>query len=427
MIRATTAAAVVLYLSPAAFAAPAQSSWQARWDEIDGLLELGHDDQARPLADANLAWARKNGSRLQVARSLEQISRIHRNADNREESERLLLEAVGLIENDHALEDLAALHVSLGRLYLEMNRLTDSDRELGLATDLHKKLGPASLGEKAILLGAVGDLRQFQGRIAEAEDAYGQSLVLFARLGVPHTDRFLTMAALARMYADGGHFDASLRTLDEHVKIMEGAVGLSDSRLAILLNDIGMTYLLSGRPDLAERAVRRAYDITNGPGAGTRSYVGDQNLGAFYLSMNRLDESLCYFHKAWESALQQKVDPATLAPIADGLAQIVYMVGQNSGTRIELESARFYAWVSLASEVRTIRSSGLMTLGATYAVDGKWIDTEGVAYRLVAELSSSPDSNPQLVVHALDNYAVTLEKLGKKDEAAAVRARIRQP
>jgi DNA-binding CsgD family transcriptional regulator len=122
---------------------PASYAW--RRFAVDGLLMLGRNDEARRLAEEELAIARRWGARHEIGASLRGLGLVA----GGEEGERLLMEAVEPLDGTGARLQHARALLDLGAAQRRAGRRTAARERLRAAADLALSGGALALAERA--------------------------------------------------------------------------------------------------------------------------------------------------------------------------------------------------------------------------------------------------------------------------------------
>jgi len=251
-----------------------------------------------------------------------------------------------------------------------------------------------------------------QGHYPEAEKQFQAALKEVEGFAETDARRLRTLAGLARLRVlQGQHTQAE--SLYLHIlTLREKSLGTENPRLASTLEELAAIYSAQEKLERTENLYRRILELQENnldpaSASSTLSKLADlyrkQNNFARADSLSRRAMGLKLHTRAYDHYLQKKYDPA------EKLYKRALKIQQKTLGNAHPDLARTY-----------------YDLALLYAVQNRYGPAEKLYKRALAVQERLWGDNHRELAPTLDNLAQQLEKLGRPDEAAAMRARARQ-
>lgn len=440
---------------------PALKQWTAAADSWERLASAGEPD-----AGVNLLNARINAVPLLVARG------------STDEAQRVLDEVIPLaaavLDDDHPYTLQARAY--LGQLRLTQSRYVEAEPILRDVADRQRRLAekgnPEVRSSLASTLSDLGMTLRYLDRAQDARAIYTEAAQTLERAGRRDSAAGIQLRNnVALIDADFGRTDDALRELKEVVADAERALGPTSPLTITMQSNLATMYIDAQKLDEAEKILRSALEREQQGGGpeSPRALSILNNLAKTVQDAGRLPEAEELFRRALE-ARKRVLGPDhanTLVTQANLATLLAYQ--KKHAEALELQLA------TLASQERTIGPDRLSTIITLNNV-ARTLETmerfeESLPYSRLcverAERSLPPDSQPlalfrgnlgrallragdaagaekvlRLAVEKgaasmkdddsrtrqnLDSLADALDRLGRAEEAAALRARSKTP
>lgn len=267
------------------FAATTPSAAKGREVSARELLDAGVERIDAELADQPQVRARLLHA---MGAAYQHIGRF--------ESAQLLLErALAEREASQASPlDLAATHMALADLFVEIQRPEDAEPHVSAAIAHYEAAGDATGRPLVEALGKLGMVLNRQMKLEGAETALIRASRLYDQLPEPDDELAARLElALASLYADQGKPALALAALERVLVVARRSYGVDHVRTVVALNNVGQARIEIGRPAEAEPPLHEALVVArkilepNHPLLGTVL----RNLGGSLARQTRLDEA----------------------------------------------------------------------------------------------------------------------------------------
>jgi tetratricopeptide (TPR) repeat protein len=197
---------------------------------------------------------------------------------------------------------LATLYSSLGRIYaqrIQRGEAQNYSLEVNQSIELFRKAATLQEPQKkevelAVSLAWLGYLHKIQGRYAEAEPLYVQSLsIREQQLGVVDLDVATSLNVLATLYKDQGRYAEAEPLYVRSLSIREQQLGADHPDVASSLNNLALLYKAQGRYAEAEPLYVRSLSIREQQLGADHPDVASSlsNLGVLYYHQGRYAEA----------------------------------------------------------------------------------------------------------------------------------------
>ncbi|MCC7509334.1 MAG: tetratricopeptide repeat protein [Planctomycetes bacterium] len=297
-------------------------AWTADPQPIDAFaLELAHHARlAQPIAGEKATAARewytaraadyaerhyRHGHALELWHELAETSQgsakgrakrraaeMEHMAGSSENAQRLLDEALGLLQQTGELQQQALTLDTLGRVHRGNGRTREAEHAFEQALAIHRRTGNRR-GEGSTLANLAALFHQ-SGRVDRAEQCYEQSLQLVR--GEDSQLESVVQGNLAAIYNETGRSDAAEQLYEQALAALRAA----GNRLleGMLLGNLAVVYAHTGRADRAVAAYERALAIHQEVGNRRSESVVRANLAVRHREAGRLEQSEAAYQRA---------------------------------------------------------------------------------------------------------------------------------
>jgi tetratricopeptide (TPR) repeat protein len=158
---------------------------------------------------------------------------------------------------------LAAALYAMGRAKRGLHDYVPAEVNYLRALGILENAGPGARQQSAAVLNGLGEIRQLQGRLADAESYYTRELGLLEQIsGADHPAvAFALSNNLAALYRAQARNDEVVAVYKRVLAILEKSVPPNDSRLGLALTDLAEWYMHLHRYPEAEAYYRRGIPI----------------------------------------------------------------------------------------------------------------------------------------------------------------------
>jgi tetratricopeptide (TPR) repeat protein/transcriptional regulator with XRE-family HTH domain len=329
-----------------------------------------------------------------------------------------------LLGRDHL--DTAETMVHLAELAVVLGRYKRADTLARAALRIRQEKLDSSDLLVGNTLGLVGRICTDRGQYREAEPLLRQALDIQTRsLSPKHPQVAETLSMLASVSFMRGDYSATERQLQRALAITEEVLGQDHMVTGMRVEGLGTLYRYWGRNDEAARELQRALAIlshalgSDHPGVMTVL----NGLARAKLGQGQTGEAELLARRALE--VRERVfgpDHPKLAYSLQCLSEILLAQGR-------LAEAETLARRGLVIRERVhpdghqTTSISLDILAQIRQSQGEVIEAEDLYQRALTTLTRTVGSVHPRLVETLTRYAGLLEQLGRRDEAASVRAR----
>ncbi len=227
----------------------------------------------------------------------------------------------------------AQLMFTIGSVYRELGLFAEARPLLEQAMSMQSERLDA--GDPALLASrmALGRLAQQQGRFADAESLYRQSLQATDSVGTPDDRKAqaFILSTLGGMMVTRGQYASADSVLTRAVALRDAAGAPEDAEFARTLRTLASSYLADGRYAEAEPVYKRALAIYERVVGADHPDVGRtlSNLGVVYYQLGQYDQAEREYQRA-EQILGKALgaDHPNLASINLNLGEIAWRRGR---------------------------------------------------------------------------------------------------
>jgi CHAT domain-containing protein/Tfp pilus assembly protein PilF len=358
--------------------------------------DMGQYAKAEPLClrslkimEANLGKDHPN-----VATSLNNLAMVYTAMGQHAKAELLYLRSLEIYEaklgKDHPF--VAASLNNLAVLYRDMGQYAKAEPlfRRGL------KIREAKLGKDhpdvATSLDDLAELDRRSGQYAKAEPLFRRSLeIREANLGKDHPNVATSLNNLALLYKDMGQYAKAEPLCLRSLEILEAKLDKDHPGVATSLNNLATLYQDMGQDARAEPLYRRSLEIYEAKLGKDHPSLATSlnNLALLCAAREDAAEAVRLLDRARRSARRYIASVLPALPDADKAAFFT-----NTGARGDLEAA-----LSLALDHKN--DTDLVALSATWLLNGKGIDQEGLALSVLLARSSGDQAVSKLTARLL--------------------------
>jgi eukaryotic-like serine/threonine-protein kinase len=386
--------------------------------------QLSDYERARPLLERSIDIRRKLGDPLDIAQGLSDLSSLLVNTGDYHNAEKLLREAIGLMERrlpaNH--RDLAMVYSDLGSILVYKGEYNEAEMLQRDALRIHRTIQEKhheALGDNlnglAVALFQMGDYEEAERYYLEAFD------IKRAVFGSNHVRVTRVLANLGKLYEETGKYDIADSLLNEALQIRREKLGNNHYETAVGLSQLATVQILKGELERAEEnqreslAIRQKILEPNHPGIGTAI----NNLALTLERKGVYDEAATLYAQAAEIYSKSLGERHRFTAIVlCNLAQVFYLKG-------ELDTAYTYYkdGISILEEVHTHNHQELAhnraKLGMVLTAKGRYAEAETLLVRAYETLDSQLGST-HLRTQETARHLVELYDLWNKPELAFV-------
>jgi tetratricopeptide (TPR) repeat protein len=322
---------------------------------------------------------------------------------------------------------ISSVHHNLGTAYEAMERLTDAQRQFVLAISERERLLGPEHADLAAPLDNLASVLMRLNRHREAEEPARRALAIREKtLGPDHPDTALSLNSLAQLMSGSDRLAEALPLLQRVLEIYYKSLGPVHPRLAPILMNVGFVYFRQARFDEAEASYTRALAIRErslGPGHPQVALTLD-GLSTVALVQGNLREAEAHCQRALaileDSPLRGTANHA-LALNNLGLvrrfqkryreaqdlhAQAIQILERNGGHQMD------------ASEM-------LRNLSVVHFSLREYTEADRLLRRAIGLREQAVGPSSRQLTALLEDHALVLRKLKRKEEAKAVEIRLR--
>lgn len=266
-------------------------------------------------------------SDLRLASALRRLGSLHRRQRHYEAADRELQRALAIQERLYGADQPPMIPVlrELSQVFREQLRADDAERVARRAVEIGEAWG-VKTRERARSLELLALTHADQGRLGEAEAEMRRSLALNEEaLGTRHANVAMSLARLGSLLHKQGRLRPAELYLERACLVLTEAkpTGTSQrTRLASVLNDLGLVYRDQGRMGEARGALGSALAILESPGAEDLGQpVWLANAGTVLLAGGLADASV-----------QRHPQAPVLASTLESAGPLIAAVHNNLGT-----------------------------------------------------------------------------------------------
>jgi tetratricopeptide (TPR) repeat protein len=157
---------------------------------------------------------------------------------------------------------------NLGAIQMAQRRLSEAERTLRKAIDLHQRAFGPNDPDGPDLVANLAEALRLQHRYSDSEIEFERALEMKERIRGPrHPSTALTLAAFGALRTEQRRFTDSEALFTKALPLLESALGPLHPHMALALHNLGCLYMLEHRYSEAEQAYSRALQIhqTLGP------------------------------------------------------------------------------------------------------------------------------------------------------------------
>ncbi|MEM7371405.1 MAG: tetratricopeptide repeat protein [Bacteroidota bacterium] len=324
------------------------------------------------------------------AHLLYDVARMYQFADVKKAKSRMI-EAVHLVEEQHAKEDIAKY-----KTYLSALAWLDQDRDSAISIsqeviDLVGEDDRELLDYKATNLTILAQIFEESGQYSMALDYYDQVLAL------PVEDKSILMSVnnnLGNLYNDLNNYDKSI---DHFLKAKSLAKELGNKYgSAIIESNLGLSYRLLGEYEKALAFYQRSISINEGIGNSSGKIDGLKGLGSVYKEMDSLPKAIQYYQEALKIAQTSQISRLQLAPLID----IAHIYIQQNELQLAYETFQQCLAITSEDDLESQSDRAMIFLGFSTIYNRQKKHRQALlAARKAIELESSTqkDISPTLV------------------------------
>lgn len=390
----------LLFLAPLVVAQT--PAWQVpfgeqRWAEAEPLL-------LRAIAESPTVPA------------LEALAQVYRSIGRLEQADPVLERLTVIAETVPNVETLGRVKKALGQLETA-ERLFNRALELRLDSD---DSPVASIATRRQLIQVLIEEKKFDPAISQALTAI--SIRIRATGSPDHPDLASDYSVLARVYQNQRDWQAAAGAWETMSRIQSTAYGAEDLRVVDALENMAVCYANIQQVPQAEAAFRRVLAIRQLNLGAFHTDVAQtaDELGQLMYSAVRYGEAEEFFERSLEINLKV-YGPANalLARNYDNLA-VTEAALQKWG-----EAAEHYGAALKIRDTETSLNLHHLALVDVARDDKRAADLQ---YKRALEVLDIPgNQNPELLRNVLEEYAALLKEMNRPAEAAAIQARISAP
>jgi tetratricopeptide (TPR) repeat protein len=322
----------------------------------------------------------------------------------------------------------------------------------------------------AEILNNLAELYYVQGRLAEAELLFKQGLVIYEKLLGPNSPRVAaSLNSLAALYAGIGDLEKAEMQYNRALRILETSAGDKKTDTAFVLNNLGNLYLTKGQYLKAEELYRQALKLLDnslGPKHPEVARALD-NLGSLYYMKGEYDEAEILLKRALhirertsdfgsldvalslnnlalvslakrnyveaESLFQRSIaikeralrtDNPDVAYSLLNLARLYHLNG-NYVKAIPLYNRALLVFEKTLGPVHPSIATASAGLAKLYADEGQYRVAEQLYERSLKIAEEALGQDHPEVASILEEYAATLQKMNRLNEASKLKERAR--
>ena len=347
-----------------------------------------------------------------TAPALEALAQLYRSTGRLERADPVLQQLIAIAETAPNVEALARVKIALGQLD-QAEQLLNRALELRLDADPSPM---ASISARRQLIQVLSAEKKFDLAVAQAMTAIS---IRIRGVGPDHPDLAGDYGVLARVYQGQNAWQAAATAWQVMSRIQAAAFGTEDLRVADTLENMAGCYAQMQKVPEAEAAFRRVLSIRQLNLGASHTDVAQttDELGQLLYSAARFAEAEDFFETSL--AIYMKAlgpDNALLARNYDNLA---------------VTEAALHKWVEAAAHY----GAALHIRDADSALNLRHLALVNVArndnataeplYRRALEVLDFPgNQNPALSKSVLEEYAALLKDMNRTADAAAIQARI---
>ncbi|MEM7478453.1 MAG: tetratricopeptide repeat protein [Planctomycetota bacterium] len=220
----------------------------------------------------------------------ENLARLYQSVGELAKAEALLNELLRH-QNRQPLE-IARLHSSRGRFYLQMNALDRADQELDKALQVLSTLQPVPRNDQAVVNSMKALVLLRRGRLPESLATYENVLKeLSEAFGPKHLRCAEIYDQVAKLQRKLGQYDASTGAHARAIEIYESAYGDSHAAVAWAYHRLGTTHFIFDFTNLANDAWQRSFEIKQRICNETLPWLPEAQAALFLTSLTTNDSS----------------------------------------------------------------------------------------------------------------------------------------
>jgi tetratricopeptide (TPR) repeat protein len=386
-----------------------------------GLLEPARAQLERGVALYRAAYGPKSPSLMRALNQLGQVYKQQGRRDDAESSYRKSLEMHReLLGPDNS--DTLSVQGNLGFQLMLNDKLSEAESLLADAAERMKRAG-GDANDRAELLNNLANLRQAQGRYAEAEATYREALAdVTARMGEDHPFTLGLTNNLGSLLRTQGKFDEAIATQRKALELARKVFGPDHPDTLTLGNNFGLMLTEAGRYD-------EAHDVYLDTLDRRRRTLGEEhpatllirsNYGLLLQSMGRLDEAETIFRDVVEHMKRANGENHRDTLIAlNNLGWLRFLRGDAAGAEAIFRDLVPRARASFGAQ-NPVTVSFLLRHGQTLSMQDRWRDAEPLlaeAYRGAQAIGADKQGGYAA------GYGICLAHLNKPQEALPVLTR----
>lgn len=410
-------------------------------NQAEALRLQGKYAEATVLGEKALTIRQKllGDNHLDVGVSFNTLGELYTSQGRYLEAESFYQKSLDIIREDLRKQNLpddnfgvAVLLSNLGGLYLLQGKYDEAEQLLqkSLAIKKQRAEGEHPTPFDAILvkmtlaetINNLAELYQAQGKYAEAEPLYQQSLSIWKQsLGKNHSRVALSINNLAALYQAQGKYAEAERLLQDSLDIWKQNLGENHPNVAFSLNNLAYVYIEQEKYIKAETFLQKSLDIwkllgDNHPNVA----LSLNNLALLYIKQGRYTEAEPLLQKSL-AIRKEKLgeNHPDVAGSFNNLGDLYIKQGRYTEAKQLYEKSLAILEESLGENHPKVATS-LNNLGYVYDSQGKYIEAETFYEKSLALRQKLLGDKYPYLASSLENLAYNYQSQGRYKEAESL-------